>query len=321
MLIFETPFGSHLFGTNTPSSDYDYKGVYIPEWHEIIAPKIPDVRQLGTGTSNTKNTSEDVDREHYAVHKYFDMLAKGDMIATEMLFAPYNGSETHHWYYIQYHKEQLISRQCKGFVGYVQRQANTYGVKGERLNEVDDMVEFLSEYVTANPNGKFSDVPDFEETFKKFCEGRKFTSWIMLPNAHKEYFHMVCCDRKVPTTVTFKEAFWIYDNVLQQYGKRARAAATNNGVDWKAISHAIRIGEEAIELLQTGNITFPRPNAERLLNIKLGNENYEKIAEELEYNLREVEYWSDISDLPDFPDQKIMKQLTQDFYLAQIRGH
>ena len=34
--LFETPFGSHLYGTATPTSDYDYKVVVLPGFDELI---------------------------------------------------------------------------------------------------------------------------------------------------------------------------------------------------------------------------------------------------------------------------------------------
>ncbi len=29
-IIFKTLFGSHLYGTDTPESDYDEKGIFMP---------------------------------------------------------------------------------------------------------------------------------------------------------------------------------------------------------------------------------------------------------------------------------------------------
>ena len=36
------------------------------------------------------------------------------------------------------------------------------------------------------------------------------------------------------------------------------------------MSHAVRIGWQAVEYLETGEITFPSPNASHLLRIKQG---------------------------------------------------
>jgi hypothetical protein len=320
-VIFETPFGSHLFGTSTPQSDFDFKGVYIPEKAEIILPKIPDVKTFNTGDKNTKNVAGDVDRELYAVHKYFEMIAKGDMIACELLFAPVE-KMTQEWQYITENRQKLLSRSVRGFVGYVQRQANTYGVKGERLNEIREMVEWLYEILGTYPvkaTDKLSACSGIENEFAQFCVNKKFTNFEIINNNQKPLFHLVCCDRKVPLSVSFHEALKIYENVVNQYGNRAKAAASNSGVDWKAISHAIRIGEEAVELLSTGFITFPRPNADYLLRIKTGQEKYEEIADRLDYLLAKVENLSMTSTLPEFPDLQWMISLRDTLYENMVR--
>lgn len=34
--IVKMVFGSFLYGTDTPESDKDYKGVFLPSWEEIL---------------------------------------------------------------------------------------------------------------------------------------------------------------------------------------------------------------------------------------------------------------------------------------------
>ena len=38
-ILFETKFGSHVYGTNTPLSDLDFKGIYQAEYRDIILNK------------------------------------------------------------------------------------------------------------------------------------------------------------------------------------------------------------------------------------------------------------------------------------------
>ncbi|OGE64274.1 hypothetical protein A3I48_00800 [Candidatus Daviesbacteria bacterium RIFCSPLOWO2_02_FULL_36_7] len=35
-IIFLTQFGSHIYGTSTPQSDLDYKGIYLATYRDII---------------------------------------------------------------------------------------------------------------------------------------------------------------------------------------------------------------------------------------------------------------------------------------------
>jgi predicted nucleotidyltransferase len=39
-LIVEMRFGSHLYGTATPESDLDFKGVYLPEARDILLQRV-----------------------------------------------------------------------------------------------------------------------------------------------------------------------------------------------------------------------------------------------------------------------------------------
>jgi hypothetical protein len=317
-ILFETVFGSHLYGTSTPTSDHDFKGVYLPSAREILLPKTPDVKTFNTGSSSVKNTAEDVDRELYSLHKFFDMLIKGDMNAYEMLFAPHDGSSID-WNHIVKNRDRMLTRECRGFVGYVQRQAATYGVRGERFNEVQALVDhLLNELWGYNTGTKLQDVPGVEQKLKAFCEGKLFTSWELITNNGRELFHLVCCDRKVPLSATIKTALDVYSRVLDNYGARARAAATNEGLDWKAVSHAVRIGEQAVDLLMTGEIVFPRPNAERLKAIKRGEVPYDEIAPYLDYLLETVEQLGHSSTLPAKPDVEFMDNLRNDHYEWEV---
>lgn len=55
--------------------------------------------------------------------------------------------------------------------------------------------------------------------------------------------------------------------LVDSYGHRSQAAAEAE-VDRKSLMHAVRVYQQALELLRTGALKFPRPNAEQLLRIK-----------------------------------------------------
>lgn len=39
-LVVRVEFGSHLYGTNTPASDHDYKSVFIPSAEDILLQRV-----------------------------------------------------------------------------------------------------------------------------------------------------------------------------------------------------------------------------------------------------------------------------------------
>src|SRR4029077_17974016 len=64
--------------------------------------------------------------------------------------------------------------------------------------------------------------------------------------------HWEVCNKKMPYTSSVKTARDMMARLVDEYGQRALQAERQEGVDWKALSHAVRVGEEALELLTTG---------------------------------------------------------------------
>jgi hypothetical protein len=113
----------------------------------------------------------------------------------------------------------------------------------------------------------------------------------------------------------------MFKRVFDEYGARALQAETNDGVDWKALSHAVRIGQEALELFETGKIVFPRPNACYLLDIKQGKVEYKMVSVEIEQLLDQVEAASIKANLPDEVDRKKVDELVLNMYQNYFRNN
>lgn len=248
--IVRLKYGSQLYGTATPTSDTDYKSVHLPSGEALLLTRPEHHLNNSTkkaGSNTAKNTAEDVDDESFALHKFFQMVENGDMMAIEALFAPLSWLDeaTSEWGQIYAHRHDFLNRQCRGFVGYCQRQAAKYGVKGERLKAVDAVVWKLNELMQVH--GATTKLGAFEDYWRRWAEVHDFTEIVNLPTpAGKDLFHLEVVDRKIPFTNTLKQAHEVFKAVLDGYGHRAHAAATSDGVDWKAVSHALRVGEQAV---------------------------------------------------------------------------
>ena len=86
-ILMKTKFGSHLYGTDTPNSDLDYKGVYLPSPREMFLNKIPKSITKNTSNNQSKNTCKDIDHEIYSLHYFLDLALKGETAALDMLHA------------------------------------------------------------------------------------------------------------------------------------------------------------------------------------------------------------------------------------------
>ena len=85
-LIARMIYGSQLYGTSTADSDLDIRAVGLPCARDIllqqVTPVLSDKDHKGTQAQEW---------ESYSLHKYLDLLAQGQLIALDMLFAPGTG--------------------------------------------------------------------------------------------------------------------------------------------------------------------------------------------------------------------------------------
>ena len=72
---------------------------------------------------------------------------------------------------------------------------------------------------------------------------------------------------------------------------------------------SVRISEQAVELLVTGHVTFPRPNAAELLEIKTGQIPYAAVVERIDAGLAAIEEAAASSPLPEEPDHAFIRDI------------
>jgi hypothetical protein len=320
-LIVEMRFGSHLYGTDTAQSDLDLKGVYLPLGRDILLQRITaTITSLPAKARGEKNEPGDVDREIYSLQRYLELLAEGQTVALDMLFAPDHVMTippAPPWREVQANAHRLLSRRATAFARYCRQQANKYGIKGSRVAAVRKALRLLADAeARVGTSAKLELLaPELED----LTAGTEHVALVELPTpAGHHVRHLEVCGRKVALTVSVKTAHDILQRVMDRYGQRALQAERNVGVDWKALSHAVRVGREALELFQTGRITFPLPYADHIRHIKGGDIPYEAVAAEIEQLLDEVEAAAVLSGLPESPDHLFIDEIVARAYGGQI---
>jgi hypothetical protein len=185
--LIRLEFGSSLYGTRTPESDTDYKGVHVPEARDLIMQDTARVISNSTGSDKTKNTKEDVDDESFSLLKFFDMLKKGDMVAQELLHVPFDKAITvsSEWKdLIIPNRHKLVARDIKGFVGYIRTQSNRYGIRGSRVATARNATDLFSFWVASyGANTKIKDVPMFHEELERFIVVNEHSQFVEMPVA------------------------------------------------------------------------------------------------------------------------------------------
>jgi hypothetical protein len=315
-ILVKIKYGSHLYGTATPSSDLDIKGIYIPCAQDILLQRIkPAASQTIPKPFGVKNTSNDIDYELYSPEKYLSLLAQGQSVALEMLFAPADAMLTHphqKWADIKALAPRILTKKSASFVNYCRQQAIKYCLKGSRLAATRLVFEVL--IASESQYGGSAKLSCALEDLKQLTRKSEFIA--LGGDAESLYFEV--CGKKSLLNASIKSARLIIQKIIDGYGDRALAAESSNGADWKALSHAVRVAYQAIEFLKYHHMTFPRPEAAHLIEIKQGKIDFHLVVEEIGQLMIDLESAAQQSTLPDAYDQSVIDDFIKQLYFEQI---
>ena len=320
--IVRIKFGSHLYGTQTPQSDVDYKSVYVPDARSILLQRVKgSVSTKRPKREGEKNYAGETDEESYSLQRYLGLVCEGQTVALDVLFAPRWSMETEPswvWQEIVENRHRLVTRRYAAFIGYCRQQSNKYGIKGSRVAAARSALALL-ERATVD-HGTVAKLATIEAGIVALCTHTEHMEVLdVLQVSGATIKHWDVCGRKMPFTSSIKNAHNIMARLVAEYGSRALEAERNEGVDWKALSHAVRIGRQAIELLRTGTVVFPRPDATHLLAIKRGERPYQAVAEEIEELLPAIEAEAARSPLRETPDLAWVDDYVMEIHDAVVR--
>jgi predicted nucleotidyltransferase len=110
-LIFKCLAGSRLYGLNTETSDYDYRGVFT-----IDPASFWDLKRTIEQVENEKN-----DTVYYTLHRFFQLATAGNPNVLELIFAPTDSLSitSDIWEQIWKIRHLFISKDCLSpFAGY-----------------------------------------------------------------------------------------------------------------------------------------------------------------------------------------------------------
>lgn len=292
--IMKGYFGSHLYGTSTPESDVDFKEIYVPHARDILTGNVKEHMSKNTNNTSSKNTKDDVDHELYSLKYFFKLAADGETVALDMLHTPpslvVKSDLPDVWKYIQDNRSRFYTTNMKSYLGYVRKQASKYGVKGSRLAVLRQALKRSNEWGQYFDNGAVIRLSHM----KNVLPVGEFASWVETENEKtgKQTFYNLL-DRKFQDTLTNKEFNAILVKLEENYGERARKAEANEGIDWKALSHACRGGLQLLEIYKTGDLVYPLQDAPFILDVKLGKHRFKTVQEFLEDIVDQVEHASE----------------------------
>jgi hypothetical protein len=265
-IIFKCISGSKLYGTSTPESDTDVRGVFIP----------PEEYYFGFLNNVEQVESHIPDETFWEIRKFFKLCLDNNPNILELLFIPDSHVlyQSKPWFKIMENREIFLSTKIRyTFSGYAMSQ----------LHRIKQHREWLLHPVEKQPQRSDFGLPNNEGLVTKdqlnaFNEltvnyGNKIADSIKIDVNFLDVLHREKAFQNANKHWNEYEAWKEERNPIRAETER------KFGYDTKHASHLARLINEGKELLTKGILTFPRPDKEELLAIRHGEYTYTQLIE------------------------------------------
>lgn len=325
--------GSLAYGTNLPTSDVDFRGIYCDPPQGIITP------WTKPRTEVWKDKSEE-DTEFYELHKYMGGYIDGSPNILETLWVdPEDIVQSLPVYdYLRAHAPDLLSRKLRyTFGGYALGQMKR--IKGHNKwinNPQDEAPPVRADYFKLIQN--FLPQQIFAKDFSiRECNGHH----ILVPYGNDIYGVVAChggrvlnddgsihkldyknlsdeMKKKHPQFIVklnedvFQHDLANHKNYWKWKRERNESRSDleeKHGYDTKHAMHIVRLLRMGEEVLRDGVVNVKRPDAAELLAIRNGAWTYEELLEWSEHQDNELNKLMLTSPLPAKPDYELAKRV------------
>ena len=287
-LVFLTVFGSDLYGAGRPGgSDLDVRGLFLPTMESLVLGTAPKSIHEATGRSDRRNQAQDVDLDLWSVGHWLKLLAAGDIGAMDLIFAPSNHEAL---IYLSPKLHPFFSRPLKvldiggsrAYAEYSLSQARKYGLKGSRLGSIKAVRNWLDRRSDWGPDERL-------EPYLKELVDLVGDENLCRPATVQERPGLCLGGKLFGGRLKMAEFARRVTAEMERYGDRATLAEANQGLDFKALSHAVRALAQVAEIYRTGALVYPLANRAELLAIKEGGYGWAELEPLILSRLQEVE--------------------------------
>lgn len=302
--ILKVRVGSHLYGTNTPTSDEDFVGIFIPTAEYLLGLK--HIEEVDAGVKDKdesgKNTADAVDCKYYTLEKFARLALDNNPNILEILFVP---------------REHIVDiNSVGGALLWIRKRFLSKNLKhrflGYAFSQKHKMVIKLDNYEVLCEAQKYLEACD-----------REYLVEVVEVDHHplfvKKKDYATIGDINIPLASTIKKAKSFVDNRLNQFGSR-QELVTKFGYDTKFASHLIRLIVEGIELLSTGDLVFPLKEAELLRDIRNGKYSLDEVLKMADVYEKEIENLYESSSLPHSPDFEGVQQFVLASHINALKA-
>lgn len=302
--ILKVIVGSNLYGTNTPTSDKDYSGLFIANEDYYFGLKKIDELDLSITDKDEsgKNTEDAVDFKLYEIRNFTRLALQNNPNILEHIFVNKENIE-----YVHPLAQVLLDNAYlfpnKGaydkFIGYAKSQKHKMIIKLDNYEQLLNAKDFFSKQ---EPN----------EYIVMFRDDEKIKSFFK-----EEGSHFIIGDLNFQKHLMVKKVLSSLTERLDKITNRHQLIL-KHGFDTKFGSNLLRLLFEGEELLNTGKLKFPLDNAEYLLDVKQGKYTLEYVletAEAIEKRMKNAKENSNLPEKPRFDEvNTLIKSITKSYF-------
>ena len=313
--ILKMRVGSHLYGTNTPTSDEDFSGIFITnEDYYFGMYKFKENGEADNSKKSKlesgKNAPDAVDDKLYELRRFCKLAMENNPNIMEHLFVDNKNIVFVNEFGIELLNNAHLfpsKRAYEPFKGYAHSQKHKMVIKEKHFVELIKALEFFSEMKEKFPE-------------KLLVELR--TELSMSTFTTEDKHHFVIGDLNFLKHFTVKKVHALLEDRVSKISNRYELV-TKFGYDTKFGSHWIRLIQEGIQILQTGELEFPLKEAGLILDIKNGKFTIEQLITMGEGMLLQLDSAFENSKLPEDPYfndvNELVKKLGKEFLLTQSK--
>jgi len=338
--IFKAVVGSQSYGTQIPTSDIDYKGVYMQSEEDIL------------GFDYKEQIDHGKDECYYEVRRFLQLLETGNPTVLELLYSPEDCIiiSTPQFDLIRRERDRFLTKKCmQSFGGYAVAQIKKARGLDKKMNWEKEKTERktpLDFCYVITPLGS-KPLKDWLHTQKGRANWQENYGVSAISNARDLFFiypdlsggdlgyHGIInkaetsndiCLSSIPKdqaltgrVMSYNKDGYIkhckdynqYQEWLEKRNTQRYVDTTKHGqqIDGKNLMHCRRLLDMCIEIAQEGKINVRRPNADYLLKIRKGDVDLDTIINEAEEDLKTLENVYAKSTLPDAVDREFVNQL------------
>jgi len=314
-VVYLTKSGSTLYGTNTPASDVDYRGVYIPNKRDVLLKRDLPLYSYSTGGKDSKNTKDDIDFHLDSIHTWFKLLKKGETGSLDLLFSMFREDtivlqDTVFLNLIKDNYKSFYGKNLQAFVGYCVGQARQSGIKGTRYGELKSFLKVLNsdKYIQGALDQRL-DALLLPSDVKKF----KYINFVMAPGPRsnrkqEDILYLDVLGKKYALhSTSLARLIEKLTEMEASYGSRAKEVT--EGICYKSLGHSLRVILEVKELLETNFIKFPLSQRQYILDIRAGKVDETVILNTIEHLIEEVDSLLETTDIQESSDTEKVDEI------------